>query len=117
MRKAEFLKLWQGIEKNQEIKIAAVPYKHSGSTYAEDGIRITGSQPFIESVLSRFTDLLAHENGNTRLQVNFQESKDRQTQRPLGSFNCYVQVHERGGEAKMVNAMFGRKNVIPSRGY
>jgi len=116
MRKSEMLNHWQGIEPNQTIKIGVVPYKHQGSTYAEDGIRITGSTEFIDSVLSRLKDLLNHENGNTRLQVNYQESKDRGTGAALGSYNCYIQVHERGGEAKMINAMFGHGKII-SRGY
>jgi len=117
MKKAEMLEHWQGIEPDQKIKIGVVPYKHQGSTYAEDGIRITGSREFIDSVLSRLKDLLNHENGSTRLQVNYQESKDRATGAPLGSYNAYIQVHERGGEAKMVNAMFGNGKNIISRGY
>jgi len=116
MKKAQILDHWNGIEPNQDIKINQVPYKHQGSTYAEDGIRLTGSRVFIDSVLSRFKDLLNHENGNTRLQLNYQESKDRQTGHPTGSYNCYIQVHERGGEAKMVNAMFGGRHII-SKGY
>ena len=108
MRKAQILDHWQKIEANQQIKINSVPYKHTGSTYTEDGIRLTGSKPFIDSVLSRLKDLLAHENCNTRLQLNYQESKDRETQQLTGSWNCYIQVHERGREAKIVNNMFSR---------
>ena len=107
MKKAQILDHWQGIERDQKIDINSVAYKHEGSTYAEDGIRLTGSQSFIDSVLSRLTDLLQYENGNTRLQLNYQESKDRETQTPTGSYNCYIQVHERGGQAKIANAIFG----------
>jgi len=116
MRKAEFLDHFAAITPNQTLKISSVPYKHEGSTYAEDGIRITGSKQFIDSVLSRLTDLLTFENGQTRLQCVYKESLDRHTQLPLDSWNCYLQVHERGGEAKMVNAMFGNGTII-SRGY
>lgn len=108
MKKAQILDHWQGIKADQEIKIQSVIYKHKGSTYAEDGIRLTGSQEFIDSILSRLKDLLTYENGNTRLQLNYQPSKDRETGIETGSYNCYIQVHERGGEAKIVNAMFGR---------
>ena len=103
MKKAQFLDHWQEIEENQNIKISPVVYKHQGSTYAEDGIRLTGSMEFIDSVLSQLKDLLNHENGSTRLQVVYKESTDRHTQEALDSFNCYVQVHERGGQAKMAN--------------
>jgi hypothetical protein len=104
MQKKEFLAHFEGIKENQPIKVSRVPYKHEGSTYAEDGIRITGSTEFIDSVLSRLKDLLKYENGETRLQVVYKESVDRETQTPMGSYNCYIQVHERGGEAKMMNA-------------
>lgn len=122
MRKAEFLKHWIGLLKEGErpLKPRPVPYKHEGSTYAEDGIRITGSAAFIDSVLSRLTDLLKHENPRTRLQVNYQESKDRESGLKTGSFNCYVQVHQRGREAQAVNAFASRlagREVIASRGY
>jgi len=115
MQKAEFLDHWRMIAPNQTITPSVVPYKHEGSTYAEDGIRLTGSREFIDSVLSRLTDLLRFENNSTRLQVNYQESKDRESGRLTGSWNCYVQVHERGREAQMVNAWMstvtGRENA------
>jgi len=107
MRKAQILEHWSAIPAGQEIKISSVPYKHQGTTYTEDGIRLTGSQEFIDSVLSRLKDLLTHENGATRLQLNYQESKDRKTGRETGTYNCYVQVHERGHDTQIINAMFG----------
>ena len=105
MKKAQILEYWQNIEANQSINPEPVEYKHKGSTYACDGIRITGSQEFIDSVLSRLKDLLEYENDDTRLQLNYQESQDRGTGEPLGSYNCYIQVHERGREARMANAI------------
>ena len=114
MKKAQILEHWQGVHSNQKIKISPVPYKHTGTTYHQDGIRLTGSMEFIDSVLSRLKDLLDYENFDTRLQLNYQESKDRETQKPLGSYNCYIQVHQRGNEARMINNHF---RVIASRGY
>ena len=107
MKKAQFLQHFQDIEKEQPIKISAVPYKHQGTTYQEDGIRITGSQEFIDSVLSRLTDLLSYENGSTRLQCVYKRTIDRETGSLTDSFNCYLQVHERGGQAQMMNAISG----------
>lgn len=120
MKKDEFLQHFKSITKNQKIAVSPVAYKHEGSTYAEDGIRITGSREFIDSILSRLTDLLQYENGNTRLQVVYKESQDRETGRSLNSWNCYLQVHERGGEAKIMNAYVSSlcgKEIIASRGY
>jgi len=99
LKKSEFLDYWKSVKPNQEIKITPVPYKHAGSTYDEDGIRITGSREFIDSVLSRLKDLLKHENGSTRLQVVYKESVERETQQKLDSWNCYIQVHRRGRES------------------
>ena len=96
MRKAELVNHWESIPENQPIKPSAVPYKHEGSTYDQDGIRITGSESFIDGVLSRIKDLLQYEHGTTRLQVNYQETVDRYSGQKTGTYNCYVQVHERG---------------------
>jgi len=56
-------------------------------------------------VLSRLTDLLEYENGSTRLQVVYKESIDKDTGVALNSYNCYIQVHERGREAQIMNAI------------
>ena len=103
MQKHEFLGYWSSIKANQSVTPSPVQYKHEGSTFDQDGIRITGSEPFIASVLSRLTDLLECENDETRLQVVYKQSVDKDTGRPLDAFNCYIQVHERGNEAKIMN--------------
>ena len=110
MRKAETLQHWRGIEPGQPVKASPVPYKHTGTTYAQDGIRICGSREFIDSVLSNIKTLLDAENNQTRLGIVYKASTDRETGEELGgeSWNCYVQVHERGREAQMVNALFSR---------
>ncbi len=107
MQKKEFLQHWHGLPANQPLNPGAVAYKHQGSTYEEDGIRITGRREWIESVLSRLKDLLGEENGSTRLQVVFKQSTDRKTGVLLNSWNCYIQVHERGRDAQGINALFG----------
>ncbi|HTG02364.1 MAG TPA: hypothetical protein VK654_17410 [Nitrospirota bacterium] len=96
MEKERFLKHWASIRKNQKLNPRPVRYRHEGSTYEEDGIRITGSRTFIDSVLSRLKDLLAYENHETRLQVVYKKSADRASGKQLKSWNCYVQVHQRG---------------------
>jgi hypothetical protein len=58
--------------------------------------------------------LLEFESLETRLQVSYQESKNRETGEMLGSYNCYVQVHKRGGEAKAMNSVLG---TLVSAGY
>ena len=103
LRKAEFLEYWGKMKRRRQIKPSPVPYKHSGSTYDRDGIRITGSREFVDAVLSRLTDLLEFENEIVRLQVVYKQTVDRDSGQPIDAWNCYIQVHERGGEAQMTN--------------
>jgi hypothetical protein len=118
--KADFLRHWSGLKRKRPLRPRPVPYRHSGSTFDQDGIRITGSREFIDAVLSRLTELLPFENAGTRLQVNYQQAKDRATGAPLDSWTCYIQVHQRGDEARMVNAFasgIAGREVVASRGY
>lgn len=97
MEKEPFLKHWSKLRANQKLDPKPVPYTHEGSTYVEDGIRITGSKVFVDSVLSRIKDLLTFEGEETRLQVVYKKSTDRESGKMLASYNCYIQVHARGG--------------------
>ncbi len=112
--KDTFLKHFRSLRKRQSIKPAPMPYKHSGSSYSEDGIRITGSREFIDSVLSHLTELLDYENEETRLDVNYTEqvakTKDSSGkpvygQQGINSWVCYLKVAERGHEAKYFRAV------------
>ncbi len=105
MQKKEFIEYWRGIHPNggPVDTMEAVPYKHTGTTYAEDGIRLTGSREFIDSILGVLQPLLARESATERLQVVYQQSTDRETKALLPSWNCYIQVHQRGREAQAVN--------------
>ena len=106
MRKNQALKHWNKLETDQALKPVPVPYKHTGSTYDQDGIRVTGSPEFIDSVLSRLKDLLQYENGETRLQLVYNQSTCKKSGLKMDSHNCYVQVHERGNEAKIMHNLF-----------
>lgn len=109
MKKEQFLRYWKSLRPTP-IRVTPIPYKHSGSTYECDGIRITGSPEFVESVLSRLTDMLRFESNTTRLQVAYKETEDKQAKAngvsiKTGSINCYIQVHERGPQAQGVNIL------------
>ncbi len=106
MNKAEVLSHWQQLPENLPLKPNPIAYKHKGSTFDEDGVRILGSPEFIDAVLSRIKDLLEYENGQTRLSISHSEATDKDTGRPLGSYKTYVQVHMRGDQARAINAMF-----------
>jgi hypothetical protein len=46
--------------------------------------------------LSCLKPLLTAENGRTRLQVSYQQTTDRDTGQKIDSYNCYLQISERG---------------------
>ena len=106
MKKAAFLDYWRAIEPGQPVRMSPIRYKHEGSTYGEDSIRITGSQGFVDGILSRLKDLLDNENEDTRLQVTYGtvEPMAGKTPPPMGAIACYVQVHRRGDEARIMAA-------------
>jgi len=108
LEKEPFLRHWSKLRLNQPLRPKPVRYTHEGSTYGEDGIRITGSKAFVDSVLSRLKDLLVYEGEETRLQVVYKKSTDRESGRTLTSYNCYVQVHARGGIKKADAGTRGR---------
>lgn len=106
--KQDALSHWKALPVSTPIKATPIPYKSRGSTYGHDGIRIEGSPAFIDAVLGRLKDLLAYENGSTRLALNYQRVQPRPgKQANGGDCVCYVKIHERGREAKIANAIFG----------
>ena len=102
--KKQALAHWARLPKRAALEPRAIPYKQGGSTYGLDGVRIEGSREFIDAVLGRLSDLLAFENCNTRLALNYQKVQPRDGKECLGDWVCYIKVHERGQEAKAVNA-------------
>ena len=106
--KAQALKHWRTLEPvDPAPAMQAIPYKTTGSKYGYSGIRIDGTREFIDAVLSNLKTLTQHENGRTRLELNYTEVVDRESGYPTGNWVCYVRVHERGGQAQMMAAVFG----------
>lgn len=105
LRKAEFLTYWRALEPTGTIPQDAIPYKHEGSTYGEDSVRLTGSPAFVDAVLARIKDLMDGENGETRLGVNYGEIEPREGKNPPppGAVACYIQRHWRGDDARIMN--------------
>jgi hypothetical protein len=54
----DVIRSWQDIVPNQPIQMMPVSKQHKGTKFQEDGIRLTGSSNFINSVLSRLKDVL-----------------------------------------------------------
>lgn len=105
-KKKDILTFWKnlpGVRDNKVFPIAAEPiqYDFKGSTYNKDGLRVTGSASFINSVLPKLKDFLSYENPNNKLALIYRETTpiaDQQTGKR--SFAFYIKVKERGPQAK-----------------
>lgn len=96
--KDEIIRLWQSLRPDMPIQMTPVRYDHKGTTYAEDGVRITGSKEFISSVLPRLKEFMNFESPTTKLQLVYRET-DSPSQSFVDnktSFVFYIQARERG---------------------
>lgn len=95
--KPEILNLLKNISPNMPLAITPIPATHKGSTYMQDGLRITGSKAFINSVISRLKDVMSYETGGTKLNTVYKQiDKLDQSDPNKVSFAFYLQVKERG---------------------
>lgn len=107
-KKSQALEHWASLPKDAPLKPNTIAYRHTGSTYGHDGVRIEGSREFIDAVLGRLSDLLEMENTSTRIGIAYQ-SVEAKPGKPHtgGEFVCYLKFHERGDEAKMFPKAYG----------
>lgn len=127
LTKGEALEHWRNLPVQPVAQPVPIPYKHAGSTYGADGIRIEGTREFIDSVLAQLKPILECENASTRIGLNYQEVEARPGVADshkafafAGNWVCYIKVHARGDEAQAVNAFVSAaagKEIIASRGY
>lgn len=107
--KAEVLSNWKALPSDLPMldKMVAIPYKSSGSKYGTCGIRIDGTPEFIDAVLSHLKELIGGENDETRLQLSRNKVAPMEghnfNNAEIGAECCYIRLHERGGEAVVVN--------------
>jgi hypothetical protein len=101
--KDEILQFWTALPPTMPIQpYKIVPTDYKGSTYQYDGIRITGTQQFINSVVSRMKDLINYDQGQTKLHLLYRQQVDKDTKQPVpNSFVFYVQARERKKENEL----------------
>lgn len=96
--KEDIMKFWKSLKPDSPLNITPIKSSHKGSTYGEDGVRITGSPNFISSVLGKLKPFLDYEAKNTKLSVSYRETQSP-SQIEKGnlkkSYVFYVQVKER----------------------
>ncbi|RTK94080.1 MAG: hypothetical protein EKK64_09240 [Neisseriaceae bacterium] len=97
--KPEILEFWKKLRSDSPILMKPIEYNHKGSTYGEDGIRITGSPQFIQSVLARLKEFLNFESPQTKLSVSYRETQSpsaSQFGNTKTSYVFYLQTKKRG---------------------
>lgn len=96
--KDQILQYWRTLRPDTPIPMSPIRYDHEGTTYAQDGVRVTGSQEFIGAVIARLKEFINFETPQTKLQLVY-----RETDSPTGAFDnktsfvFYVQAKARGG--------------------
>lgn len=99
--KEDIIRLWKSLNPDIPLKVNPIKKTHKGSTYGEDGVRITGSPEFISSVLSKLKPFLNYETQSTKLAVSYRETQSP-SQVEKGnlkkSYVFYVQIKEREGD-------------------
>lgn len=74
-KRGHFMDYWRSLRTTDPIYMTPITKTHVGSTKAEDGIRISGSNIFIATVIARLKDLLALDNLQTKLEISFKQSQ------------------------------------------
>jgi hypothetical protein len=85
-----------------ELKSSVLPKPagFTGKTFETDisNIRVTGDARVIETVAGLLKPLLDLENDETRVEINLQRTKVRDTNRYTGNYALYPSVAERSGK-------------------
>lgn len=116
-KKSEILQMWQSLKNDFPIIIQPMLEKPEGaekSSYGEDGVRITGSFPFITSVLSRLKEIISYENPDTKLRLIFRGvDSDRQVRPDRQSFVFYINLERRSKKRLAKKKINPANPIIP----
>jgi len=96
MDKDQVMQYWQSLRPGP-VQFNPIPTSKRGSTFGEDGLRLTGSRPFIDSILARLKDIMQYESPHTKLNVVYRQVQYQGNQ-PVDkdtSFVFYAQVKNR----------------------
>jgi len=95
-KRDDVIQMWNTIRPYMPIHAQPVPLDHFGTRYRYDGIRITGTSSFINSILSRLKDFLKYDGRpGITLDVEYEQIKTKKNE-PLDvqRYVCYIHVME-----------------------
>lgn len=102
VRKADAMQWLNGLDEPtaSELKRAVLPKPtgFTGSTYPTSisNIRVTGDPAFVETVAGLLKPIQDLEGAGTRVEINLQQTEDRDTGELTGNYALYLSVAERG---------------------
>jgi len=91
-KRKDVIDLWQKVRTDTPLNPVPVPWHHKGARFDQDGVRITGSSQWINSVLGRLKPLLVYDNHpSLDLDVKYRQVQRRDlADKP--SFACYINI-------------------------
>jgi hypothetical protein len=107
-------------DSDEEALIGAVvpkPKEHTGSTFATpiSTVRVTGTPEFITEMATLLKPLLVWESSATRVALNVQRIKDRETGELTDNYALYFSTAKRSQQAGMMQALTGGHSETDQR--
>ena len=94
-KKSEIMRFWHMLN-DLPILPKPISVKHKGSSYDQDGIRITGTSDFINSILSKMKEFLRFQNNPTvDLAVEYRQIVDKYDRPVPAKYACYIKLKEK----------------------
>ncbi len=91
-KKQDVIRLWNATRADTPLNIEPVSPHHIGSRFDQDGIRITGSSQFINSILGKLKQFLFYsDHPSLDLDVKYRQVQKRNPG-DRSSFACYINV-------------------------
>lgn len=91
-KKQDVIDLWKTVRPDVPLNPSPVPANHKGNRFDQDGVRITGSSQWINSILGRMKPLLMYSDfPNLELDVKYRQIQRRDLT-DKSSFACYINV-------------------------
>lgn len=98
-KRADVVEFWKRLKPSLPLQVEPIDPRHRGTRFHEDGLRITGSPEFINSILSRIKDFLQYEiNPGTKLDIEYRQIETKEGDlynKPV--FVAYVHVVQNVG--------------------
>jgi len=98
-KKDQIIQIWKQVQPQQPIIMTPMPPADKdtdGTSYGEDGVRITGTWQFIAGVLGRLKEILAYENPTNKLRLVLRGVDSTKSSKPdRQSYVFYVNLQPR----------------------